>query len=78
VLGREVEEGQQGLAVLLQLLGGLGVLGPVALEKALEGVGGLLARRGAIQIACRAALALLCRDLGKSVSTLPSLWNQQR
>ena len=43
VLGGEGVRGQQGLAVLLQLRGGLRVIGPLAREEALEGAHGVLA-----------------------------------
>lgn len=36
------------------------------------------ARVAAMEISCMAAFALACCDAGSALSTLPSLWNQQR
>lgn len=40
MLGRKLVEGEEGLAILLQTIGGLGVFGFIGLEAAVKGVGG--------------------------------------
>ena len=72
VLGGEVVERQQDVAVLGQAGRGLVVLRPVGFQEEVEGALGILPG-SAIQMSCRRPLAFFCRPLGSLFKTLPVL-----
>ena len=77
VLGGEVVERQQFLAVLDQAFDRLGIFGLVSRDEPVERFDGIFLRR-AIQISCNIPLAEGCRFLGNLSSTLTILCTQQR
>ena len=77
MLGREVVECQQRVAILAQAVGSLLVLERVALDEGVER-GSAAALVSAIQISCSARLAFGCWLFGNLASTFAVLCTQQR
>jgi len=76
MFGREIAEGEQGLAILTQAFGGLIVFQLVGGDEGSAASASLLV--SAIQISCNDRLALGCWLVGSLLRTLAVLCTQQR
>src|SRR6201997_1727812 len=77
MLGGEIVERQQRVAILGQAIGRLVVFDPVAFDKASNAARASLLV-SAIQISCSARLALVYRLFGSLFKMFAVLWTQQR